>query len=73
MPRPRLHNLAKIYGEAAVIFSKDIITFIPANNGHLEVYSLEPDLEIIRPLQVLLFGPFKGIVIPFPGRAAAGF
>ena len=49
-PRPRLHDLAKMYGEAAVVFSRDIIAFFLANSGHLEVYSLEPDLEVVGPL-----------------------
>ena len=73
MPRPRLYNLTQMHDEAAVIFGKDIAIFFPANNGHSEVYSLEHDFEIIGPLQVLLLGPFKGAVIPFPGRAVAGF
>ena len=73
IPRPRLHNLVKMYGEAAVIFSRDIITFFLVNNGYLKVYSLEPDFEVIRPLQVLLLRPFKGAIIPFLRRAAAGF
>ena len=50
IPKFRLHNLAKIYGEAGIIFGNNIAVFFLTNNNHLKVHSLEPDLKVIRPL-----------------------
>ena len=50
IPRLRLYNLVKIYGEVGIVFGNNIAAFLLANSNHLKVYSLEPNLKVIRPL-----------------------
>ena len=63
-PRLLLYYLAQIYGEAHIIFDSDIAAFFPAYGNYLEVYLLKPDLEVIRPLQVLFLRLSNGAILP---------